>query len=145
MGNSARANGVEIRENEAAETWGATDDGVWVETAQGQYTADRLIITAGPWAWKVLAQVGISYHVLRKTLWWMEINNPENYTSDRIPVYMADRPGMGLYGFPVYGQPGLKYANHQGGTETDPDTVVRTTTDEEAQPLIDGGKWLFRR
>jgi len=143
MGNSARAHNVEIRENEAALTWGASDSSVWVETAQGKHTGDRLIITAGPWAWKVLAQVGISYHVLRKTLWWMEINNPENYTSDRIPVYMADRPGMGLYGFPVFSQPGLKYANHQGGTETDPDSVVRTTTAEEAQPLIDGGKWLF--
>lgn len=69
MADSARANGVEIREHTTATDWGATERGVWVETSGGRFTGDRLIITAGPWAWKVLARTGISFHVLRKTLW----------------------------------------------------------------------------
>ena len=143
MGASARKNGIDILEYEAVQTWSATDEGVWVETSQGRYTGDRLIITAGPWAWKVLASVGISFHVLRKTLWWMEVAEPELFVPDRLPVFMADAPGLGLYGFPIHGQPGFKYANHQGGTITDPDKVVRTTTDAEAAEMIAGGRWLF--
>jgi glycine/D-amino acid oxidase-like deaminating enzyme len=102
-----------------------------------------LIITAGPWAWKVLAKVGITFHVLRKTLWWMEVNEPERFGPDRLPVFMADRPDLGLYGFPIFGQPGLKYADHQGGEITDPDTVRRSTTDAEAERMIEAGRWLF--
>jgi sarcosine oxidase len=81
--------------------------------------------------------------VLRKTLWWMEVAQPELFMPDRLPVFMADAPGLGLYGFPIHGQPGLKYANHQGGTRTDPDQVERTTTEAEAEEMIRGGRWLF--
>jgi sarcosine oxidase len=143
MGSSARGNGVEIREHEAVTDWDATENGVWVETANGRFTGDRLIITAGPWAWKVLAKVGISFYVLRKTLWWMDVSRPEQFTPDRLPVFMADRPGMGLYGFPIFGQPGLKYANHQGGNVVDPNTVDRTTSEAEAQEMTEAGRWLF--
>jgi monomeric sarcosine oxidase len=143
MGSSARGNGVEIREYETVTDWDATENGVWVETANGRFTGDRLIITAGPWAWKVLAKVGISFYVLRKTLWWMDVSQPEQFTPDRLPVFMADKPGMGLYGFPIFGQPGLKYANHQGGNVVDPNTIDRTTSVAEAQEMIEGGRWLF--
>jgi monomeric sarcosine oxidase len=143
MGASARRNGVEIREHETATDWGASNSGVWVQTGSGRYTGDRLIITAGPWAWNVLAKAGIGFHVLRKTLWWMEVADPEQFQPDRFPVFMADKPGLGLYGFPIFGQPGLKYADHQGGEVTDPDTVLRTTTDAEAERMIDAGRWLF--
>jgi len=144
MGDSARRNGIEILENAAALDWGSTNSGVWVETSSGRYTGDRLIITAGPWAWKVLAKAGIGFHVLRKTLWWVDVADPSQFSPERLPVFMADRgPDLGLYGFPIFEQPGLKYANHLGGTVTDPDTVERTTTDAEAAYMIDAGRWLF--
>jgi len=143
MGNSARHHGIEIREHEAALDWGATDSGVWVKTGTNRYTADHLIITTGPWAWKVLAKAGIGFHTLRKTLWWMEVTEPERFGPDRLPVFMADRPGLGLYGFPIFGQPGLKYADHLGGEVTDPDEVERTTSAAEAARMIEAGRWLF--
>lgn len=143
MGESARKHGVEIREHERVSDWGASDSGVWVETSAGRYAGDRLIITAGPWAWKVLAKAGISFHVLRKTLWWMEVAEPERFGPDRLPVFLADRPDLSLYGFPIFGQPGLKYADHQGGEVTDPDTIDRTTSDAEAERMIAAGRWLF--
>jgi monomeric sarcosine oxidase len=143
MGNSARGNGIEIRENTPVTDWSATQSGVWVETSDGRFTGDRLIITAGPWAWQVLAKVGISFHVLRKTLWWMEVDRPELFAPERLPVFMADRDDFGLYGFPIFGQPGLKYANHQGGTVVDPNTVDRTTSADEAEVMVEAGRWLF--
>jgi sarcosine oxidase len=143
MASSARRNSVEIHEHEVVLDWGASDSGVWVETVAGRYIADRLVITAGPWAWKVLAKTGIEFHVLRKTLWWMEVDEPARFAPERLPVFMADRPGLGLYGFPIFGQPGLKYADHLGGEVTDPDEVDRTTTGAEAARMIEAGHWLF--
>lgn len=143
FGASARRNGVEIRENEAVRGWDSTANGVVVQTDQGRYTGDRLIITAGPWAWKVLAKVGVAFHVLRKPLYWMEPTNPEQFSPDRFPVFAADKPGLGMYGFPIFGQPGLKYANHAGGDVTDPDSVDRTTSAEEDAFMVDAGRWLF--
>jgi monomeric sarcosine oxidase len=143
MGASARANGIEILEHTPVTDWGSSDQGVWVETADGRVTGDRLIITAGPWAWKTLAPAGISFYVLRKTLWWMEVAQPDLFAYGRLPVFMADHDEFGLYGFPIFDQPGLKYANHQGGTRTDPDTVERTTTEDEAAFMLRAGRWLF--
>ncbi|MCC6791691.1 MAG: N-methyl-L-tryptophan oxidase [Thermomicrobiales bacterium] len=143
MGRSARANGVEIRENSRVTDWGSSDHGVWVDTSDGRVTGDRLIVTAGPWAWKMLEKTGVSFYVLRKTLWWMEVAQPDRFAYGALPVFMADHEEFGLYGFPIFGQPGLKYANHQGGTRTDPDSVERTTTDEEAAFMVRAGRWLF--
>lgn len=143
MGDSARANGIEFREQTLVTDWGATDQGVWVDTADDRVTGDRLIVTAGPWAWKMLAKAGVAFYVLRKTLWWMAVAEPEQFAYGRLPVFMADHEEFGLYGFPIFGQPGLKYANHQGGTRTDPDQVERTTTDTEAAFMVRAGRWLF--
>jgi sarcosine oxidase len=143
MAASARANGVEIREHEPVTDWGASSQGVWVETAAGRVSGDRLIITAGPWAWKVLAKAGIAFHVLRKTLWWMEVVEPERFGPECFPVFMAEKTGLGLYGFPIFGQPGLKYADHLGGEVTDPDHVLRVTTAAEAARMVEVGRWLF--
>jgi monomeric sarcosine oxidase len=143
MARLAREAGIEIRENTAATAWGATDAGVWVTTGVDRFTADRLIITAGAWSGKALADLGLPLEVVRKTLWWLEMTNPERFTPDRFPVFLGDRPGMELYGFPIHGQPGLKVANHLGGEPTTVETVDRSTHPEEAQSIIDGARWLF--
>lgn len=73
----------------------------------------------------------------------MDVAQPERFTPERLPVFMADRDDPGLYGFPIFGQPGLKYANHQGGEVVDPDTADRTTSEAEAATMIEAGRWLF--
>ena len=51
--------------DEPARRWSAEGDGVHVETDQGVYTAARLVITAGPWAGEVLADLGLPLRVQR--------------------------------------------------------------------------------
>ncbi|MFM9108982.1 MAG: N-methyl-L-tryptophan oxidase [Chloroflexota bacterium] len=133
----ATANGVQLRAHEAVHDWGATDGGVWVESDAGRFTADRLYITAGPWVAKTLARLGLPLHVRRKTLWWLETADDAAFDPSRFPVWAAGTARGGFYGFPVIDEFGLKCADHLGGETTDPDTIDRTTTEEEAAYLID--------
>lgn len=143
MGRLARESGVEIDENEPVVDWGASDSSVWVKTAAQTYAADRLIITAGAWSSRALRELGLPLQVVRKTLWWLEMRDPERFAPGRLPVFMADHEGMGLYGFPIYGQPGLKIANHLGGEPTSPDVAERTTRPDEEREIVAGAQWLF--
>jgi monomeric sarcosine oxidase len=143
MANSARRRGVEIREHEPAQAWGTDGDGVWVQTARGRYTADHLIVTPGSWADRMLADLDLPITVLRKTLFWLEVTDPTRFDPARFPVFVADRPGLELYGFPIYGQPGLKCANHAGGDPTTAETVDRTIHPEEDRDILDAAGWLF--
>jgi FAD dependent oxidoreductase len=143
MASLARQGGVEVREHEPVTTWGTEADGVWVETASGRYAADRLIVTPGSWANRMLADLGLPITVLRKTLFWLEVKDPSRFAPERFPVYIGDRPGLELYGFPIYGQPGLKCANHFGGKPTTPETVDRTVHAEENAEIIEDAGWLF--
>ncbi len=131
LGDQARSLGVEIREHEAVEGWGATDQGIWVGTGQGRYTADRLIVTAGAWSGRIMAELGMSLRVLRKTLFWFDVEPAAEYEEGAFPVFIIDHAGWNFYGFPRFGQPGMKAANHAGGEETTPETVVRSVSAAE--------------
>ncbi len=139
----ARARGVELRQHEAVTAWGADDSGAWVETAEGRYSADRLYITAGPWATRALAAMGLPLHVRRKTLWWLGVDHPATFSPERFPVFIADSGSGEIYGFPVMDQFGLKIADHSGGDPCDPDTVDRTARDDEAAHVVAAAKSLF--
>jgi monomeric sarcosine oxidase len=143
LGAQARTLGVEIKENESARTWGATESGAWVKTDDSTYTADRLIITAGAWSSALLADLNLSLEVKRKTLFWLEVEQPERFSPDRFPVFIADSPGQEFYGFPIFEEPGLKVAVHTGGQPTSPDDVDRTVRDSEKQDVLSAAQQLF--
>lgn len=140
----ARSLGTEIREHEGATAWGATESGVWVETAKGRYTADRLIVAAGAWTAKVLADAGLPLHLLRKVLWWLEVEDESLFQPERFPVFMTDTDFGGIYGFPVWGQPGLKIALHDGGEVTPGiEHLRRTVEDGEKQEVLPLAQAVF--
>jgi monomeric sarcosine oxidase len=143
MAAAARRHGVEIREHEPVSAWGVDGQGVWVLTDHGRYTADRLIFTPGSWASQMLPELDLPITVVRKTLFWLEVKDPAWFDPVRFPVFIADRPGLEYYGFPIYGQPGLKCANHAGGQKTTADTVDRTVHPEEEQEIFGAADWLF--
>ena len=131
LGDQARSLGVQIREHEPVEGWGSTDQGVWVGTRQGRYTADRLIVTAGAWSGRIMTEIGLPLRVLRKTLFWFDVQPASQYEEGEFPVFIIDHAGWNFYGFPRFGQPGIKAANHAGGEETTPETVVRSVSEAE--------------
>jgi sarcosine oxidase len=143
MASEARKQGVEIREQEPVMSWGATPGGVWVETQRGRETADRLIITAGAWAGDILADLGLPLTVLRKVLWWLEVEEPERFAPDRFPVFVTDSDFGELYGFPIFGQPGFKIAVHSGGIPTTVETVNRTADEREKSEVVPAAQSFF--
>jgi glycine/D-amino acid oxidase-like deaminating enzyme len=127
MAGEARKGGATILEETPVTRWGADAASVWVETATARFAAGALIVTAGAWSSRMLAELGLPLEVRRKTLWWQAVDVPELHTPDRFPVFISDSRHGEIYGFPIYGTPGLKIANHTGGEPTDPSTVDRTT------------------
>jgi sarcosine oxidase len=137
MADAARALGATILEQTQAVGWGAELEHVWVDTPVDRYEADALIVTAGAWATKSIADLDLPVRILRKTLWWQEVVDPRQFEPERFPVFITDSPAGEIYGFPVYGTPALKIANHAGGELVDLETVDRSTRPGENRDCLE--------
>jgi sarcosine oxidase len=126
--------GAELRPNEAVLSWEASATGVTVRTEGGTYSAARLIVTAGAWASRMLADLGLPLTVRRKVLLWYATADDALLRRDVFPIYMAETPQGFYYGFPVIDGNGHKLARHDGGdVVSDPARVNRDVSpaDEE--------------
>ena len=117
--------GATLLEHTSGDRLGRDAGRVWVETAGGRYEADALDRHRRSLGNRMLADLGLPIHVRRKTLWWQEVDDPRATRPDRFPVFITDSPAGEIYGFPIYGMPGLKIANHAGGEVVDLGTVDR--------------------
>jgi sarcosine oxidase len=131
--------GARLLFNEPVLEWEANEEeveGVVVKTAHREIHAAKLIVTAGPWAGAMLRDLGVPLTVLRKVQVWFKCDEPEVYRAPEFPIYLIDRPYGVIYGFPDYGGPGLKMAEHTGGrVVSDPATVDRVVRDEDLAVL----------
>ena len=108
--------GAEIRAESPVRDWRASADGVEVVMDMGTYRAAKLVVTAGAWATKLLADVGVPLKVMRQTLLWFEADD-ERFRRDRFPIFIADVPGAAFYGLPAIDGFGLKVAKHYDAPE----------------------------
>lgn len=143
MGDQARILGVKFREEEPARSWKIDGEGVRVTTDKGSYTADKLIVSAGAWAGKMLAEMGLPLEVRRKLLFWLEVEDESKFQPHVMPVFMTDTRHGGIYGFPIWGRPGLKIARHDGGMPADPDALDREVKAGEADDVIALAQEIF--
>ncbi|NUO03136.1 MAG: N-methyl-L-tryptophan oxidase [Saprospiraceae bacterium] len=137
--------GAAIRTKEKISGWEQTRTGVTVSTDKGQYTADKIILTAGAWAGKLLPGLASRFTVTRQTLAWMIPSEWKPYEYGHFPCWViadAAKPSI-YYGFPAlpvgaFGGPiGLKIGHHAHGNPTDPDAVNRKIMPEEESNLIE--------
>lgn len=132
---AAAGAGAELRCDEPAESWAADGDGVIVRTARGTYAADRLVLTAGAWLGRLLADLALPLKVRRQLLFWFTPRTPAAFAPQRFPVFIweheADRF---FYGFPDFGD-GVKVARHGEGEVTEADRVRRDVDPAEAADL----------
>ena len=137
----ARRLGADLRAGDVVQSWDASGSGVVVHTEGGNFAADRLVITAGAWASRALADLGLPLTVRRKVLCWHATSDDSLFRRDRFPVYMAEVPEGFFYGFPVIDGNGHKLARHDGGAEVgDPSTLDRTLSpadQAECRPFLD--------
>ncbi len=135
----AVAAGAYLRFEERAVEWEVSGSGVRVETTKGVLEADRLVVTPGAWAPRLLADLGIPLVVTRQLVCWFR---PEAdlaaYEVGRQPIFIAERPPLHPYGFPVIdGQDGLKVGLHHHGPVIDPDHLDHAITPEEVAVMAD--------
>jgi monomeric sarcosine oxidase len=112
---AAKVHGAEFRSGVSARTWQADGSGMRVVTDQGDFTAGKLIITAGPWAPQLLASLGIPLHVRRKHLYWFPASDRRYHEASGCPTYLYELPHGVFYGFPQIDERGVKAAEHSGG------------------------------
>ncbi|MBI5856682.1 MAG: N-methyl-L-tryptophan oxidase [Sphingobacteriales bacterium] len=137
-------NGAEIHTNERVFEWRKDSKSITVITDRNTYQCNKLIITAGAWAAKLIPQIHTRLKITRQVVLWVRPEKGEIFETSLFPCWLvADdkRPGA-LYGFPylpkdMFGEPeGLKFAWHHPADETDPDKVNREVSEMEIQQLI---------
>lgn len=123
----ARSLGAEFHADEAVKAWRVDGSDVVVETDRAVYHAARLVLTAGPWAGSLLADLGVPLEVRRKPQYWFAPTTADYTLASGTPAFLYESvddhgaPAGVFYGFPVFGPEGLKCAEHSGGrVVTDP-------------------------
>ena len=124
---AARHLGAAIRTHEPVVTWSPTPNGgVEVETAEGSYTADRLVITAGAWLPRLVPQLAAVAVPERQVLAWFAPKQPALFSPDAFPVFNLEASGGRYYGLPMFGIPGFKVGRYRHREEiADPDRLDR--------------------
>ena len=135
----AGSSGADLRFEEPVLSWEATDGGVRVETPESVYEAERLVISPGAWAPRLLASLGLPLEVTRQVMFWFEpTNGLEPFLPARFPIFIWEPDdGNMFYGFPAQDDDrGVKAAFFRaGGSPTDPETIDREVREEEADFL----------
>jgi sarcosine oxidase len=118
-------------------SWNADSNRVRVNTRRGGYEAGQLVICAGPWTSKVLADLALPLKVERQVQFWFEpVGGIEPFLPERFPIWLWEtRDGAHPYGLPACDGPdeGVKVALHHGGIHPicAPDTIERNISDDE--------------
>ena len=83
-----------------------------------QLSADRVIVTVGPWAHDVLPGVKLPMRPTRQQVCYFgDLARPELFAPERFPVFLV---GMNQYGFPLQGPGWFKIGLHAFGETADP-------------------------
>ena len=93
-------------------------------TTLGTITADRLIVTAGPWVSRLLPQLTMPLRPTRQQVFYFRPSRTHDFALGRFPVFIFKGPGEldSYYGMPPFEGLGVKVARH-GGPEVDPNQV----------------------
>jgi sarcosine oxidase len=89
--------------------WAADGDGVRVTTNRGSYRADRLVVTAGPWAAELLSNLDLPIQVNRTVNGYFEPARPDWWQVEQgAPDFLLYVPEGNFYGIPSVEGIGLK-------------------------------------
>jgi sarcosine oxidase len=137
----AKRHGAVLQFDEPAISWKRAGDGVRVLTTKGEYLAQHLLITAGAWTSRLIAELALPLSIERQVLLWFDpVSHPEYFEPQRCPIYIAEHePNRLIYGFPNlgegYARSGVKVGRHHEGESTDPDRVRREVGPEDIEAM----------
>jgi monomeric sarcosine oxidase len=116
----AQKHGADVHDHTVVTSIDIHSDSVTVNTTQGDYSAGKLIITAGAWAGGLLASIGLTLPLqpLRcQEAHFYPTENPALHEAGQMPVFIYHGRAYGdfaLYGLPSHEGSGVKTAFHGG-------------------------------
>jgi glycine/D-amino acid oxidase-like deaminating enzyme len=134
----AESNGAEMRFGVAMESWHANDQSFELCLSDGtRISANKLVLSLGPWFQKTLEALGVSICVQRNIQAWF---SPASHAYDApgFPAFLVNRRGLPapLYGFPDFGD-GIKAAFHGWGDLTEARHLNREiSVASDVQPIV---------
>jgi sarcosine oxidase len=137
----ARKQGAQIFTDETVLDIQPGRNSVTVRTNKAEYSAGKVIVTAGAWIPKLLDENYSRYFkVYRQMLCWFRVaTNSDRYTPPHMPVFIwitGNRPRDMMYGFPeIEVNGGAKIATEQYEATVDPDAVRRDVSGSEIDAL----------
>lgn len=132
----AVAAGADARFNEVVRHWTAAAGRVHVLTDRGEYTADRLVVSAGAWAGRLLSDLKLRLRVLRKVQFWFPVASEWTALHTDSPAFLIELPEGGFYGFPSIDGRTVKVAEHTGGRQVaDPAALNRDVDERDLMPV----------
>ncbi|MEX2186901.1 MAG: N-methyl-L-tryptophan oxidase [Pirellulales bacterium] len=138
--------GATLQTDTTVVDWSRDGSGFVVTTDRGIFRAERLVITAGPWAARVLPALGVSLEVRRKPIYWFDTAAGEStFRADAgCPTFLYELPDGVFYGFPQFDDRGVKVAQHSGGGAlADPSTVDRSLDEADRAAVANfTASWL---
>ncbi len=121
---AARSLGAILLDDVRISALRSVGDEIEVVVADGAtYRARKLVVAAGPWTAPVLRsfEVSLPLEVTKEQVTYYAPANPAQFAIERFPVWIwMDDPSF--YGFPIFGEAGVKIAQDAGGKAVDPDT-----------------------
>jgi len=120
---AAQAEGATVRARERVYDWAETHNGgIRVETDAATYRADKLVLAAGSWNYKLADALEGLATPERQVLAWLQPETPALFESDSLPVWNVSVPEGRFYGLPIYDVPGFKLGKyHHLDEQVDPD------------------------
>jgi sarcosine oxidase len=137
----AAESGGDIKTNETVTRVDVRNGNVEVTTDRGAYTAKTAVLSAGPWLPQFMPQHRSMFAVRRQVLTWFALEPDaalDHFRPERFPVFYWQVPRhQAIYGFPWIGggEPAIKLATEQYDTETTPETVDRSVSDDEIRTI----------
>ncbi|HET6276452.1 MAG TPA: N-methyl-L-tryptophan oxidase [Candidatus Cybelea sp.] len=116
--------GARLRDRTAVTAMRDAEGEVEIDAGGERYRAAKLVIAAGGWTDRALAQFGvrIPFEVTKEQVVYFAAPDLSGFAFGRFPIWIwMDDPSF--YGFPVFGEPAaVKITQDAGGRLVDPDT-----------------------
>jgi sarcosine oxidase len=119
----ARRYGATLRERAPVTEIGTAGGEFTVVAGDTVYRCRKLVLAAGPWSNTMLAFFGLHLplEVTKEQVTYFAPPDLASFSPERFPVWIwMDDPSF--YGFPVFGERGVKVAQDAGGKPVDPAT-----------------------
>ena len=131
----AMTRGIDLRRDAVVTAIEPRAGGVEVTVDGTAEAFDTAVISAGAWTNDLLPSLPLT--VERQVMVWLAVQaGDESFSPDRFPAWLREGTAEGdIYGFPSLDGHSIKLGRHHGGEAVTPETVRRSVTDADLDPL----------